>query len=926
MTKDTNTLGNQRSLSSLFLGPKAENSDLMEKLLLDVLRDHAAWRRNFHPEDRVIIDARSQSDDAFQETQMRMRDVLFRMVADLKNSVPFFSPRYIGHMTSDTLMPGVLGYFAAMLYNPNNISAEASPTTTYHELHAGQNLCWLSGFICNEERERAVQAIYAGRDEAKSWGHITSGGTVANYESLWVARNLKLFPLAVRQALRMKCLPESTTVMVPTARGEKTLIEASVAELMNLPIDFSLELRSQCIERLRAAEVCAADEAARKFDDAVQAHNVGELGLNGFFSTISPELKGLNVEWPGVVIVPRSKHYSFLKLCDALGLGRNAIRFVALDGGYRTSVSALEKELDRCHEAGQPVLAVVAVCGSTEEGAIDPMREFADLRDKSLLRGQSFWLHCDAAWGGYLGTLCFNGARERSTGLLQATAGEVDDLLMQAGIDNPFTVRGDACQKSSATLWADRIYSAFEGTGRFDSVTIDPHKLGFVPYPAGAIAFRRKEVRDLITCHAPYVFHKEGADTAFIGRFILEGSKPGAAASAVLASQLVLGMDERGYGGLMASMCKGAQILSCKLSALSDDLGRFKIEPLYYPDSNLVCFVVNRAGNQSLTRMNRLTKSIWDRFSFPIKAPGQTTWNVGRHDYLISKTGLSYEEYGPADETEREANPVLGTLRRIGINLDTFGPHDSMDVLRMTVMDPWLLETQSAHQKQGTYLDGFIEALKMFLLEEYSVRASCSSLCRIRVNGKFLLVQNRKRLEAGDRVFGLIGGAFLLHDQAQADKLEINFEGSDEAGNSFLRFFLPKDRLRDLESWFHGGSGREKDPMRKVQDELCDQANIGLREAIAKSRTKRRGFVRKAGLSTRPGVVGSATEYFMEVWDIELPTDLHQVIESEAMRPDSLVRLVSEKEINAAITSSGERIAENAAWMLEADEATTVLD
>ena len=36
-------------LSSLFLGPKAENADVFERLLLEAFRDHVFWRRNFHP-------------------------------------------------------------------------------------------------------------------------------------------------------------------------------------------------------------------------------------------------------------------------------------------------------------------------------------------------------------------------------------------------------------------------------------------------------------------------------------------------------------------------------------------------------------------------------------------------------------------------------------------------------------------------------------------------------------------------------------------------------------------------------------------------------------------------------------------------------------------------------------------------------------
>ncbi len=43
--------------------------------------------------------------------------------------------------------------------------------------------------------------IEATKDNIVSWGHITCGGTVANIEAMWAARNLKFHPLAVKKAL-----------------------------------------------------------------------------------------------------------------------------------------------------------------------------------------------------------------------------------------------------------------------------------------------------------------------------------------------------------------------------------------------------------------------------------------------------------------------------------------------------------------------------------------------------------------------------------------------------------------------------------------------------------------------------------------------------------------------------------------------------
>ena len=57
--------------------------------------------------------------------------------------------------------------------------------------------------------------------------------------------------------------------------------------------------------------------------------------------------------------------------------------------------------LDRCLAEKRPVLEVVAVMGTTEESAVDPLADIADIRDEYRQMGLEFTLHADAAWGGY---------------------------------------------------------------------------------------------------------------------------------------------------------------------------------------------------------------------------------------------------------------------------------------------------------------------------------------------------------------------------------------------------------------------------------------------------------------------------------------------------------------------------------------------
>ncbi|MEG0268942.1 MAG: hypothetical protein RR821_01705 [Clostridia bacterium] len=96
-------------------------------------------------------------------------------------SVPWeASGRYWGHMLSQQLMPAELAYTFAMLWNSNTCTYEASPATSLMEGEVGQQLCRLMGW-------------------KNGWGHLSACGTIANLEAMWLMRNLKSVPLAVKK-------------------------------------------------------------------------------------------------------------------------------------------------------------------------------------------------------------------------------------------------------------------------------------------------------------------------------------------------------------------------------------------------------------------------------------------------------------------------------------------------------------------------------------------------------------------------------------------------------------------------------------------------------------------------------------------------------------------------------------------------------
>ena len=134
----------RRMLDACFLGPYAENDGLLEKLVVEFLRDHVYWRRNFHPEDPPAIPTAAAQHPEYLAFEARLRRELHQLSAALKKSVPFHSPRYLGHMVSDLLLPGLAAQMLTLPYNPNNVSEDAAPVTVDMEVQVGLQLARMS--------------------------------------------------------------------------------------------------------------------------------------------------------------------------------------------------------------------------------------------------------------------------------------------------------------------------------------------------------------------------------------------------------------------------------------------------------------------------------------------------------------------------------------------------------------------------------------------------------------------------------------------------------------------------------------------------------------------------------------------------------------------------------------------------------------
>ena len=114
---------------------------------------------------------------------------LAELLALLKDEIPTFSPRYLGHMVSDISLPGLLGHVAMLFENANLASREAAMVASKIETEAINLL-----------------ADMVGLDPVPTRGHFTSGGTLANFEAVWRAATVSITGLL----WRVFCVPRGS--------------------------------------------------------------------------------------------------------------------------------------------------------------------------------------------------------------------------------------------------------------------------------------------------------------------------------------------------------------------------------------------------------------------------------------------------------------------------------------------------------------------------------------------------------------------------------------------------------------------------------------------------------------------------------------------------------------------------------------------
>ena len=694
-------------LDAWFLGPKAEHGDLWLITVDHILRDYIHWRRNYFPQDPIIVNRdRLRTHDAWIESLKFEIDKVLNL---LKAHFPIYSPRYNAHMVSEQTFPSVVGYFAAMLYNPNNVTEESAPITLELELGVGQMVAEMLGY-----------------NPKTSWAHICSGGTLANLEALWIARMVQMLPLAVKDFCVEKNVRD---FMIKTPNGRSANIrDLSTAELLSQQPSESVTLIRKLAGHLLPIHGPKIVDELNSLSNRSR-FSVGNKGVHRVLSEI-----GLKP----VIFVSEAAHYSIRKAANLLGYGEDCVMNVPVDSHFRLRVDTLRERIrdldDDCY-----VAAVIAVAGTTEEGAVDPIHEIEELRAAYVSdANRSFWFHVDAAWGGYIRSI-FCGHDPAISGDHRPPDEVCNDYFKKIGMHEQWDIdleRGNNGNRTQERRklqleWNDpAVYSAFLAMPVADSITVDPHKLGYVPYPAGIIAFQNRLVTELITQKAQYITDEKGGVSSLegepeikeVGPFIVEGSKPGAAAAACWLSHKTIPLNFRGHGKIIKTSLLNARKLAHYISmhkelfdTIEERLGsdpacrrNFSFELLCEPDTNVVCFLclptTDLQANGStrdmrfrLAQINELNRRIY--LSATIKNAPKNRRTPYAQEFFVSRTTITPDQYS--------ADSIGTILEKFGLTAEDY-EQNGIFVLRSTVMNPW---HHLAAQQGKDYLFEFLANL-----------------------------------------------------------------------------------------------------------------------------------------------------------------------------------------------------------------------
>lgn len=283
------------------------------------------------------------------------------------------------------------------------------------------------------------------------------------------------------------------------------------------------------------------------------------------------------------IFVPDHKHYSWIKAAKISGIGKTNIFSVGLTSSGKMDIADLKNKLFEAVEKYYSTALVVSVAGTTEFGSVDPVDKI-----NSLLKNNSsfnnLWHHVDAAYGGFFAIL-----------------------------------------KDTKTNLSSDVTLALKGCHEVTSITIDPHKLGFIPYSCGAFLVKNKLDYILNSEMAPYVNFDSNFDK---GPFTIEGSRASTGATATWLTARTIGFSVNGLGKILERAVKVKRSLENELKETHPS-----IRILPDTDLNIIGLCVAN-DNDTVSTANKKTMLLYNTFKTDITQFYVTKTTLHRNSYL----------------------------------------------------------------------------------------------------------------------------------------------------------------------------------------------------------------------------------------------------------------------------------------------------
>ena len=170
----------------------------------------------------------------------------------------------------------------------------------------------------------------------------------------------------------------------------------------------------------------------------------------------------------GVLYTSGEVHHSVMKSARLAGVMPDRVRVVAVDQAFRMRMDALEDAIRSDLAAGLKPFLVVSSAGTTNTGAVDPLREIT-----SVCRAHGLWHHVDGAYGA-----SFHMVPELRP--LLAGLPDVDSVTLDPhkGLFLPYGTGALLVADGAALKAAHAVTASYMPANQEDADLYDPHQFG----------------------------------------------------------------------------------------------------------------------------------------------------------------------------------------------------------------------------------------------------------------------------------------------------------------------------------------------------------------------------------------------------------------------------------------------------------------